>query len=136
MKVQTKTMLEQKILPIKIEHFRAIIIKRQSPKFLFNWFPGRFFNAPSAASRPVSWGKPFWNFQLEWCIIKWGTNFNRPLFPSVRLSFRSSVCPPVHRALYLKNCTSDQNFWYACVKLCFWGAVRGVKGQNIAQIGK
>ena len=61
--------------------------------------------------------------------------------------FCPSVCPPVCCAPYLRNCTSsDHNFWYTYVKwwylqgvffnffliLIFW-AVRGVKGQKVAQ---
>ena len=62
--------------------------------------------------------------------------------------FRPSVRPSVHRAPYLRNCTSfNHNFWYTCkmmISPCvffiffffeifiFW-AVMGVKGQKIAQ---
>ena len=35
----------------------------------------------------------------------------------VTFSIHSSICLPIHRTAYLRNCTScDHNFWYTCVK--------------------
>ena len=64
---------------------------------------------------------------------------------SVPPSICSSVCPSVYHVPYLRNPTSsNHNFWYTCVKwylqeffsffeILIFRAVRGVKGQEIAQ---
>ena len=79
-----------------------------------------------------------WGQNQNNLLFMWGTHLYMSLFPSVHLSDR--------RASYLRNYTSsDHNFWYTYVKwrylqgffhfyktLNFW-AVRGVKGQKIAQ---